>query len=189
MDFGIGTIFLILLVIVAGYVVLAYNGLVRARQVVREAWSGIDVQLKRRADLIPNLIETVKGYASHERKTLEEVTELRTRAQNLPRDDVAGRAQAEGLLSQALGRLFAVAEAYPDLKANQNFMQLQTSLETLESEIQMSRRYYNGAARDLNIKVESFPSNLVANAFSFRQAEYFEIDNPDDRATPKVSFS
>lgn len=189
MDFGIGTIFLILLVIVAGYVIFAYNGLVRARQVVREAWSGIDVQLKRRADLIPNLIETVKGYASHERKTLEEVTELRTRAQSLPRDDVAGRAQAEGLLSQALGRLFAVAEAYPDLKANQNFMQLQTSLETLESEIQMSRRYYNGAARDLNIKVESFPSNLVANAFSFRQAEYFEIDNPDDRATPKVSFS
>lgn len=189
MDFGIGTIFLILLVIVAGYVIFAYNGLVRARQVVREAWSGIDVQLKRRADLIPNLIETVKGYAAHERKTLEEVTELRTRAQSLPRDDVAGRAQAEGLLSQALGRLFAVAEAYPDLKANQNFMQLQTSLETLESEIQMSRRYYNGAARDLNIKVESFPSNLVANAFSFRQAEYFEIDNPDDRATPKVSFS
>ncbi|MEX0954462.1 MAG: LemA family protein [Rhizobiaceae bacterium] len=189
MDFGIGTIFLILLVIVAGYVIFAYNGLVRARQVVREAWSGIDVQLKRRADLIPNLIETVKGYAAHERKTLEEVTELRTRAQSLPRDDVAGRAQAEGLLSQALGRLFAVAEAYPDLKANQNFMQLQTSLETLESEIQMSRRYYNGAARDLNIKVESFPSNLVANAFGFHQAEYFEIDNPDDRATPKVSFS
>jgi LemA protein len=189
MDFGIGTIFLILLVLVASYVIVIYNGLVRARQIVREAWSGIDVQLKRRADLIPNLVETVKGYAGHERQTLEQVTELRTRAQSLPRDDVAGRAQAEGMLSQALGRLFAVAEAYPDLKANQNYMQLQTSLETLESEIQMSRRYYNGAARDLNIKVESFPSNIVANTFSFRQVDYFEIEDANDRATPKVSFS
>src|SRR5690606_17033808 len=160
MDFGFGTILLVILVALAGYVIVVYNGLVRARQMVREAWSGIDVQLKRRADLIPNLIETVKGYAQHERQTLEEATSLRTRAQSLPRDDVAGRAQVEGMLGQALGRLFAVAEAYPDLKANENFMQLQTSLETLESEIQMSRRYYNGAARDLNIKVESFPSNL-----------------------------
>jgi LemA protein len=189
MDFGIGTILLILLVLVAGYAIVTYNGLVRARQLVREAWSGIDVQLKRRADLIPNLIETVKGYATHERGTFEEVTELRARAQSLPSDDVAGRAQVEGMLSQALGRLLAVAEAYPDLKANQNFMQLQTTLETLEGEIQMSRRYYNGAARDLNIKVESFPSNLVAGAFGFEKAEYFEIENPEDRAVPKVSFS
>jgi LemA protein len=156
---------------------------------VKEAWSGIDVQLKRRADLIPNLIETVKGYGVHERQTLEEVTQLRTRAQAVPRDDVAGRAQAEGMLSQALGRLFAVAEAYPDLKANQNYLQLQTTLETLEDEIQMSRRYYNGAARDLNIKVESFPSNVVAGAFGFSKVEYFEIDNPADRAVPKVAFS
>ncbi len=189
MDFGIGTVLLVVLVLVAGYVIVIYNGLVRARQLVREAWSGIDVQLKRRADLIPNLIETVKGYASHERKTLEEVTEMRARAQGLPRDDVAGRAQAEGMLSQALGRLFAVAEAYPDLKANQNFMQLQTTLETLEGEIQMSRRYYNGAARDLNIKVESFPSNLVAGTFGFSKADYFEIENAADRAVPSVSFS
>jgi LemA protein len=189
MDFGIGTILLILLVLVAGYAVVTYNGLVRARQLVREAWSGIDVQLKRRADLIPNLIETVKGYAAHERGTFEEVTELRARAQSLPAGDVAGRAQVEGMLSQALGRLLAVAEAYPDLKANQNFMQLQTTLETLEGEIQMSRRYYNGAARDLNIKVESFPSNLVAGAFGFEKADYFEIENPEDRAVPQVSFS
>jgi LemA protein len=189
MDFGIGTILLILLVLVAGYAVVTYNGLVRARQLVREAWSGIDVQLKRRADLIPNLIETVKGYAAHERGTFEEVTELRARAQSLPVGDVAGRAQVEGMLSQALGRLLAVAEAYPDLKANQNFMQLQTTLETLEGEIQMSRRYYNGAARDLNIKVESFPSNLVAGAFGFEKADYFEIENPEDRAVPQVSFS
>lgn len=189
MDFGMGTILLVVIVALAGYVIVVYNALVRARQMVKEAWSGIDVQLKRRADLIPNLIETVKGYAGHERQTLEEVTQLRTRAQSLPSDDVAGRAQVEGMLTQALGRLFAVAEAYPDLKANQNFMQLQTSLETLESEIQMSRRYYNGAARDLNIRVESFPSNIVANSFGFTKADYFEIDDPADRVVPKVSFS
>ncbi|RJL19233.1 LemA family protein [Paracoccus siganidrum] len=188
MDLGFGTFLVIILLAIAGYVILTYNGLVRARQMVREAWSGIDVQLKRRADLIPNLIETVKGYAQHERGALEEVTALRARAQDLPRDDVAGRAQVEGMLGQALGRLFAVAEAYPDLKANENFVQLQGSLETLESEIQMSRRYYNGAARELNVKVESFPSNLVANAFSFTQAEFFEIENAEDRAVPKVSF-
>ena len=189
MDFGFGAILLIILLMIAGYVVVVYNGLVRARQMMREAWSGIDVQLKRRTDLIPNLIETVKGYARHERAALEEVTALRSRAQGLPRDDVAGRAQVEGMLGQALGRLFAVAEAYPDLKANENFMQLQGSLETLESEIQMARRYYNGAARDLNVKVESFPSNLIANTFGFSQAEYFEIENAEDRAVPKVSFN
>ncbi len=189
MDFGIGTIILILVVVIAIYAVIVYNGLVRARQLVQEAWSGIDVQLKRRADLIPNLIETVKGYATHERGTLEEVTAARARAQSVPSGDVAGRAQAEGMLSQALGRLFAVAEAYPDLKANQNFNQLQTTLETLESEIQMSRRYYNGSARDLNIKVESFPSNIIANLFSFKKADYFEIENAEDRAVPKVSFN
>jgi LemA protein len=189
MDFGIGTILLVLAVLVAGYAIVIYNALVRLRQMVREAWSGIDVQLKRRADLIPNLIETVKGYAAHERGTLDEVTELRARAQGLPSGDVAGRAQVEGMLSQALGRLFAVAEASPDLKANQNFAQLQTTLETLESEIQMSRRYYNGSARDLNIKVESFPSNLVAGAFGFSKADYFEIDDPADRTVPQVSFT
>lgn len=189
MDFGVGTILVVILLAIGGYVIAIYNGLVRARQTTREAWSGIDVQLKRRADLIPNLIETVKGYAQHERAALEEVTALRARAQSLPSGDVAGRAQVEGMLGQALGRLFAVAEAYPDLKANENFVQLQNSLETLESEIQMSRRYYNGAARDLNIKVESFPSNLVANSFGFSQAEYFEIEDAQDRAVPKVSFN
>lgn len=189
MDFGLGTILLIIVGLIVLYVIITYNALVRLRQMVREAWSGIDVQLKRRADLIPNLIETVKGYAAHERGTLEEVTQLRARAQGMPSDDVAGRAQVEGMLSQALGRLFAVAEAYPDLKANQNFAQLQATLETLEGEIQMSRRYYNGAARDLNIKVESFPSNLVAGVFGFYKADFFEIENPADRAVPQVSFS
>ena len=187
-----GTTFLILLgliVLLLLYGVVLYNGLVRARQLVMEAWSGIDVQLKRRSDLIPNLVETVKGYASHEAGTLREVTELRERARAVPDGDVAGRARAEGLLGQALGRLFAVAEAYPDLKASENFGQLQASLETVESEIQMARRYYNGAARDLNIKVESVPSNFVAGPFGFRKAEYFEIDDPADRAVPQVAFS
>ena len=170
------------------YVIFIYNGLVKARQVKEEAWSGIDVQLKRRADLIPNLIETVKGYARHERETLEQVVELRNRAQAVPTGDVQGRAVAEGMLGQALGRLLALAEAYPDLKANQNFSELQQSLQTVEDEIQMSRRYYNGAARDLNVKVESFPSNFLASAFSFAKAPYFEIDNPADRTVPTVKF-
>lgn len=177
-----------ILLAICVYAVVIYNGLVKARQMVREAWSGIDVQLKRRADLIPNLLETVKGYASHEQETFAEVTEMRTRAQGVPANDVAGRAAAEGMLSQALGKLFAVAEAYPDLKANENFRDLQQSLDKLETEIQMARRYYNGAARDLNVQVESFPSNFVANTFKFQQADYFEIENDADRAVPKVDF-
>ena len=182
---------LILLVMVVGvvfYAISIYNGLVRSRQMTEEAWSGIDVQLKRRADLIPNLVETVKGYAKHEKDALREVTEMRTRAQAVPAGDVAGRAAAEGMLSQALGRLMAVAEAYPDLKANDNFRDLQQTLETMESEIQMSRRYYNGSVRELNVKVESFPSNLVANYFKFQQAEYFELEDPADRRNPQVQF-
>jgi LemA protein len=177
-----------ILLAIAVYAIAIYNGLVKARQMVREAWSGIDVQLKRRADLIPNLLETVKGYASHEKDTLAEVIEMRTRAQGVPANDVAGRAVAEGMLSQALGKLFAVAEDYPDLKANENFRDLQNSLDEMETEIQMARRYYNGAARDLNVRVESFPSNLVANTFKFDQADYFEIENDADRAVPEVDF-
>ena len=179
---------LAIVAVVAVYAIVIYNGLVKARQMKEEAWSGIDVQLKRRTDLIPNLIETVKGYAAHEKGTLENVVELRNRAQAVPSGDVAGRAAAEGMLSQALGRLFALAEAYPDLKANQNFAELQRSLETTEGEIQMARRYYNGAARDLNVRVESFPSNLVANTFKFEKAPFFEIDDPADRAVPQVKF-
>ncbi|MGA1800854.1 LemA family protein [Rhizobium sp. HT1-10] len=172
----------------AVYVIFVYNGLVRARQMAEEAWSGIDVQLKRRADLIPNLIETVKGYATHEKSTLEEVVSLRNQAQAVPSGDVAARGVAEGLLGQALGRVMALAEAYPDLKANQNFSELQASLETMESELQMARRYYNGAARDLNVKVETFPNNLVAGPFGFSKRPYFEITNEADRAVPTVKF-
>ncbi|RWX77168.1 LemA family protein [Neorhizobium lilium] len=177
-----------IVVLIGLYVMMAYNGLVKSRQMAEEAWSGIDVQLKRRADLIPNLIETVKGYAAHEKGTFEEVVKLRNQAQAVPAGDVAGRAQAEGLLGQALGKVIALAEAYPDLKANQNFSELQASLETIEGELQMSRRYYNGAARDLNVKVESFPSNLIAGQFGFAKRQYFEITNEADRAVPSVKF-
>ncbi|WP_249693325.1 LemA family protein [Stappia sp. WLB 29] len=177
-----------LIVLIGLYLVYIYNDLVRKRQMVREGWSGIDVQLKRRSDLIPNLVEAVKGYATHERAALEAVTEMRARAAGVDRNDVAGRAQAEGMLSQALGKLFAVAEAYPDLKASANFRELQSSLESVEDALQMARRYYNGAVRALNVVVESFPSNLVAGRFGFTQEEYFEIEDPADRAVPKVSF-
>jgi LemA protein len=181
-------VFLAIIILAAIYVIFVYNGLVRARQVAEEAWSGIDVQLKRRADLIPNLIETVKGYATHEKSTLEEVVALRNQAQAVPAGDVAARGVAEGLLGQALGRVMALAEAYPDLKANQNFAELQTSLETMESELQMARRYYNGAARDLNVKVETFPNNLVAGPFGFSKRPYFEVTNEAERAVPTVKF-
>ena len=185
---GGGTITLIILLAVAAYAVVVYNGLVRTRQMVKEAWSGIDVQLKRRADLIPNLVETVKGYATHEKEALERVTEMRTRTQNVRAGDIQGRAAAEGLLTQALGRLMAVAESYPDLKASQNFAELQRSLEATEGEIQMARRYYNGSVRELNVRVESFPSNLIARGFHFSKAEYFELEEAGDRKLPEVKF-
>jgi len=184
------TAFYILLALVAVFILGAitiYNRLVRNRQMVQEGWSGIDVQLKRRADLIPNLIEAVKGYMGHERGVLEQVTELR--AQSLKSSSVGDKARVEGALGAALGNLFAVAENYPDLKASQNFIQLQQSLAGIEEQIQLSRRYYNGAARNLSILVASFPSNLVANMFRFTPAEYFEIEDATDRAVPKVAFS
>lgn len=183
--------FWIILAIVAAVVIYAiaiYNRLVSSRQMSEEAWSGIDVQLKRRADLVPNLVETVKGYASHERGVLEEVVELRNKAQAVPPGDVEARAKAESALSFGLGRLMAVAEAYPDLKASANFVELQKELANLESEIQMARRYYNGAVRNLNTMVETFPSNIVAGQFRFEKRQYFEIEEPGDRAVPKVAF-
>ncbi|WP_338607535.1 LemA family protein [Pelagibacterium nitratireducens] len=181
-------VILILVVAVLGYAIYVYNNLIRNRQLVEEGWSGIDVQLKRRADLIPNMLETVKGYMAHERETLQAVTDARAAVQAAQNASPGERGQAEGLLSGALGRLFAVAEAYPDLKANTNFLEFQTALQTVEDEIQLSRRYYNGAVRNLNIAVESFPSNIVANAFKFEKAEYFELENEADRAVPQVKF-
>jgi LemA protein len=166
--------------------VTQYNRLVRSRQMAQEGLSGIDVQLKRRADLIPNLLEAVKGYMGHEAQVLEKVTDLR--AKSLQAGSVAEKGQVEGLLSRALGNLFAVAENYPDLKASQNFMELQKSLADVEEQIQLSRRYYNGAARNLNILVDSFPSNIVARMFGFTSVEYFELEDQADRAVPRVSF-
>jgi LemA protein len=183
-----GWIILGIVVVVVGYGITAYNNLVRQRQLSQEGWSGIDVQLKRRTDLIPNLLESVKGYMAHERETLQAVTEARTAAQSAQNGTPEQRAQAEGVLSGALGRLFAVAEAYPDLKASQNFMQFQGELSNTENEIQLSRRYYNGTARDLNTAVESFPSNVIANFFKFEKVQYFELENPADRAVPTVKF-
>ena len=183
------------LIIIAVIIVLAlfsvgiYNGMVRGRNRVDEAWSGIDVQLKRRSDLVPNLVETVKAYAGHERSVLEEVTALRGAARALPTDDVASRAQAEGALSVALGRLLAVAESYPDLKASGNFLELQQQLSALENELQMARRYYNGAVRNLNVLVQSFPSNLIAGVFGFTPRDYFEVSDAADRAVPQVALN
>lgn len=180
---------LAVLAALALYVVGIYNGLVRKRNLVQEAFSGIDVQLKKRTDLIPNLVNTVKGYMEHERDVLEQVTRYRAEAQRVgEQGDMVQRAKTEGLLGQALGRLFAVAENYPDLKANQNFLDLQSQLAQVENDIQLARRYYNGTVRNLNIAVESFPSNLVANAFGFHKEEYFELEAEADREVPQVSF-
>lgn len=176
------------LVLAVAYVVYLYNNLVRSRQLAEEGWSGIDVQLKRRADLIPNLVNTLRGYAAHEQNTLDAVITARNRALTVSDSDVAGRAAAEGALGQALGRLLALAESYPDLKASQNFLGMQTALETLEREIQMARRYYNGAARELNIRVETVPSSYVAARFGFTKKAYFEIADAVDRALPEVSL-
>lgn len=167
-------------------VIVIYNKLVRVRNLVEEGWSGIDVQLKRRANLIPNLVETVKGYMGHERDLLSKVTELR--AQSMSVRDVAEKGRLEGQLSRSLANVFAVAEGYPDLKANQNFLNLQTQLSEIEDQVQLARRYYNGTVRNLNIQVESFPSNIVASVFNFTQAEFFEIEDPSDRAVPGVKF-
>jgi LemA protein len=179
-------IFLVLLLALLAWAVTLYNRLVRLRNLVKEGWSGIEVQLKRRANLIPNLIESVKGYMGHESGVLGKLTDLRSRT--LKTDQPAERARLEGDLGRTLGQFFAVAEAYPDLKANQNFLDLQDELSQLEDQIQMARRYYNGTVRDLNIAVESFPSNIVAGMFQFRQAEFFEIEDQADRAVPKVQF-
>ncbi len=176
-----------LVAVVVLYGIILFNRLVKSRQMAAEGWSGIDVQLKRRADLVPNLVATVTGYASHERSVLEQATELRAAANRVPEGDVAGRAEAEGKLTAAIGKLMALAEAYPDLKANKNFLDLQKELAAIEGEIQMARRYYNGAARNLNVLVQSFPSNLVAGGFGFHPRAFFEIDDAD-RATPVVTF-
>ncbi|MGO4342083.1 LemA family protein [Pedococcus sp. 2YAF34] len=163
-----------------------YNGLIKLRNLVQEAWRQIDVELKRRHDLIGNLVETVKGYAAHERGTLEDVMKARSAAM-AGGQSPAQQAQSEGLLSQALGRLIAVAEAYPDLKANQNFLALQQELTATEDRIASARRYYNANVRELNTKVETVPSNIVANMFGIHREEYFEVQG-EERDAVKVDF-
>ena len=175
----------VVVVLLLGAVTI-YNRLVTNKNLVAEGWSGIDVQLKRRNDLIPNLIEAVKGYMGHERGVLDQVTELRTKSEAA--QGAAEKAKVEGAMGAALGNLFAVAENYPDLKASQNFMELQKSLADIEDQIQLARRYYNGAARNFNILIQSFPSNLLASAFHFTTVEYFEIEEAAERAVPKVAF-
>ena len=175
----------VVVVLLLGAVTI-YNKLVTNKNLVAEGWSGIDVQLKRRNDLIPNLIESVKGYMGHERGVLDQVTELRTKSQAA--QGVADQARVEGAMGAALANLFAVAENYPDLKASQNFMDLQKSLADIEDQVQLARRYYNGTARNFNILIQSFPSNLMASAFHFTTVEYFEIEEAAERAVPKVAF-
>jgi LemA protein len=170
------------------YAIVIFNSLVRSRQMANEAWSGIDVQLKRRAELVPNLVESVKGYASHERELLQRVTELRNAAQALPAADVERRAEIESALSLGVKRIMALAEAYPDLKASTNFLELQQELSRLEDEIQMARRYYNGAVRNLNTLIESVPSNIVAGTFRFEQRKFFELSDAGEGAVPQVTL-
>ena len=170
------------------YVILTYNGLVSLKTQVAEAWSDIEVQMKRRYNLIPNLVETVKGYMSHERETLESVTRARGEAMaNQGSPDA--QARSENMLAGALKSLFALAENYPDLKANQGFLDLQDDLAEVEDKIQAARRYYNGSVRDLNVKIEQFPSNLVAQAFKFVQAGFFELDEADAAARQPVKVA
>jgi LemA protein len=171
------TILIVIVAVVALWAVVAYNRFVAMTNRVKEAWADIDVQLKRRYDLIPNLIETVKGYAAQEQEVFQKVTEARSKA--MQAGSTAEHADAENMLSGTLKSLFAVSEAYPDLKSNQNFLELQRELSDTENKIQAARRFYNGNVRDLNISVESFPSNMIAKAFGFKPADLFDLAEGD----------
>ena len=175
-----------IIVVALLWVAGAYNGLVRLKNQTDEAWSDIDVQLKRRYDLIPNLVETVKGYATHERELFEKVTAARTAAMSAQGPEAKG--QAENMLSGTLKSLFAVAEAYPDLKASQNFSQLQDQLSDTENKIQAARRFYNGNVRDFNTRLQSFPTNTIGQRLGFKQREFFALENEAERAPVAVKF-
>jgi LemA protein len=184
MTFGYGLLGIVGAIV--AYLVFTYNSLISNKNMVAEGWSGIDVQLRRRADLIPNLIETVKGYAEHEDKLFRDIAELR--AKSIAGGSVGEQSQVGQAMSAALGRVFAIAEAYPNLKADANFRDLQDKLSGIEDEIQLSRRYYNGTVRNFNTKIESFPSNVIANSFHFAKAEFFDIGDAAAREVPKVDF-
>ena len=191
------TIILIVVAVIVLWAIVAYNSFVKLVHRTKEAWADIDVQLKRRYDLIPNLIETVKGYAAHERATLDAVTEARAQATqlhvdaaNITPESLRAMAGAESGLTQALGKLLAVAEAYPDLKANTNFAQLQTELSDTENKIQAARRFYNGNVRDLKIALQSFPSNIIGTMFNFKEEQFFELPETSvEREPVKVNFA
>ena len=172
---------------VVAWAVATYNKLVKLRNMKEEGWSGIDVQLKRRSDLVPNLIETVKGYMQHESEVLQGVTELRSQARAAK--NPADKMKAESAFGLGLGRLIAVAESYPELKANVNFLELQKELNQIEEQLQMARRYYNGTVRNLNTAIEVFPNSVIAKRYNFEPGEYFEIEDPREREVPKVDFS
>lgn len=181
-------ILIIVLVLLALFFVGLYNSFVSLKNKVDEAWSGISVQLKRRYDLIPNIVNTVKGYAAHEKETLERVISARNSAVSLKPGDVQGQAQANAAISQGIRQLFALAEAYPDLKANANFMALQGSLTEIEDNLQNARRYYNATVRDYNTKCQSFPSVIIARAFNFVTREFFELDSAEEAKNVQVQF-
>ncbi len=183
----IGWVVLIVLVLIVIFLIGMYNGLVRLKVTCDNAWADIDVQLKRRYDLIPNLVETVKGYAAHEKGTLEAVINARSRAMSAT--GPAEKAQAEGMLSGALKSLFALSEAYPQLRAIEGFTSLQNSLSQIEDTVQNARRYYNAVVRDLNTKIQQFPTNIFAGMLGFKPREFFEVSAPAEREAPKVSFN
>ncbi len=181
MFIALGTIALIIL-----YSIIAYNGMIKMENQVKEAWSDIDVQLKRRYNLIPNIVESVKGYTNHEEGTLTKVTEARTKAINA--GGIKEQGEAENILAGALKTLFAVSENYPELKANENFMQLQNELVDTEDKIQAARRFHNTTVRDFNTKIQQFPAKLIAKIFKFKAKEYFEIENDEEKKNIKVDF-
>ena len=175
-----------LFILITFYLILSYNNLIKNKNLVEEGWSSIDVQLKRRSNLIPNIVNAVKGYMKHEKQLFEEITELRAKSDSA--NSVTDQSKAESSLSNSLMNLFAVAENYPELKANENFLDLQKQLQEIENDIQMARRYYNGTVRNNNVLIESFPTNIIANSFNFKKADFFEIENPEIRNVPNVEF-
>jgi LemA protein len=175
-----------IIILVTVWLITIYNNLITKQNLTKESWSGIDIQLKRRHDLIPNLLESVKGYMSHEKEVLEEVTALRARS--MTANSVTEKANVEGMLTSALSRIMALSENYPDLKANQSFLNLEANLVGIEENIQLARRYYNGAARDFNIKLESFPINFAAKLFNFKTVSYFTLDDVSERTVPTIKF-
>lgn len=180
-------VLVVLVVLIGIWAVVSYNSLVKLKNIVEESWRQIDVELHRRYDLIPNLVETVKGYAAHERQTFEAVTQARAAAVS-PGSTPAEQAVQENMLTAALRQLLAVAEAYPDLKANQNFLELQSQLTETEDRIAAGRRFYNANVRTYNTKIESFPSNIMARIFNFSRRDYFEAEDPTVRSAPEVRF-